>query len=77
MNRFFLTRRAMPLFAGALLLLFVVRLLKGDAVAEAASYSALWSVLTTAVFVGAHLHRQSRAQACALCDELPAREAHE
>ncbi len=77
MSRFFLTRRVVPVLASFLVLLLVVRLLRGDAVADAAVYSVFWSVLSTALFVVAHLHRQSRNQKCALCEELPTRETYE
>ena len=73
MTRFFLSRRAAPLLAIMLVLLFVVRLLKDDLPTEAIQYSALWSFLSTVVFVLAHLYRQGREQKCALCDELPDR----
>ncbi len=71
MGTAFWIRRAATVFATAAALLFVAGLLKGRALTDAAAYSALWSGLATAVFIGGRLYQSSRGQHCALCNDIP------
>ena len=51
--------------------LFAVRLLKGYAWPDAASFALGWSIATTAVFALSGILRRRRGESCALCDDLP------
>ena len=75
MGAAFWIRRAATVYALVAAVLFVVRLLKGEGVAEAVAFSATWALLTTAVFIGARLYQSRRGQHCALCQDTPAARA--
>ena len=65
------SRRLLTFYAVVALCLFAVRLLKGNAVGDAASFALGWSLATTAVFGLSGVLRRRRGDACALCDDLP------
>ena len=67
----FLPRRTFQVFAIVFAVLFVVSMMKGRGVAGGLEYAALWSVISTAVFVAARRYHLRRGEACALCDDLP------
>lgn len=67
----FWIRRTATVFALVAVVLFVVRVLRGDAAPEAMTYSALWAALTTAVFISARVVQSRRGQHCALCQDTP------
>ena len=67
----FLPRRSLQVLAGVFAVLFVVSLTKGRGVAGGLEYAALWSVITTVVFIVGRRYQIRRGEACALCDDLP------
>ena len=67
----FWIRRTLTVFALVAAVLFVVRLLRGDAAAAAAEYGALWGALTAGVFTAARVVQSRRGQHCAICQDTP------
>ena len=67
----FLPRRSLQVLAGVFAVLFVVSLMKGRGIGGGLEYAALWSVLTTVVFIVGRRWQIRRGEACALCDDLP------
>lgn len=67
----FLPRRTLQVFAIVFGVLFIVSLMKGRGVAGGLEYAALWSVITTVVFIVGRRFQIRRGEACALCDDLP------
>ncbi len=72
MGTAFWIRRSLVVFAAVFAVLFVVSLLKGRGVEGGLAFSALWALITTAVFTVARVYQSRRGQACALCDDIPA-----
>jgi hypothetical protein len=71
MGTAFWIRRAATVFALVAAVLLVVSLLKGRGLTGSAEFAAAWSVVSTAVFIGARLYQSSRGQHCELCQDIP------
>lgn len=65
-------RRIVRFYLVVAVALFAVRLLKGYAWPDAASFALGWSFATTAIFALSGILRRRRGETCALCDDLPA-----
>ena len=75
MGTAFWIRRAATVFALVAAVLFVVSLLKGRSPADALSFSAAWSLVTTAVFIVSRRHHAGRGRPCAVCRDTPEMQA--
>jgi len=51
--------------------LMVAELLKGHDLEAAITFSALWSVIASAIFTGARIYRVRKGQYCAICGDAP------
>jgi hypothetical protein len=51
--------------------LMAVELLKGHDIASALTFSAIWGLITSAVYTGASIYRWRKQQACAICGDTP------
>lgn len=67
----FWIQRALKVFTGVLVLLFVVQLLKQHSFEDAITFSFVWSFLTTSVFIGSRLYQLSKGVECVLCNDTP------
>jgi len=67
----FWIKRFVTVFLGAFAVLLVVGMLKGHAVATAASESAIWAGIAATIFIATRVYRSRRGQHCELCRDTP------
>jgi hypothetical protein len=67
----FWVTRALKMFFGVLILLFIVQLLKQYSVKDSIFFAVTWSILTTSIFIGARLYQSNKGVECALCNDTP------
>ena len=67
----FWIRRFITVAAGAFVVLLAVELLKGHGWKAGAAFSALWSLISTTVFVVTRVYYARRGVACAVCMDTP------
>lgn len=65
---------ASTLFAVILCVLFSVYMIKDHGMVKAAWSAALWSLVSTSVFVATRLYHSSKGRRCELCNDMPAQE---
>jgi len=63
--------RALKVFLGVAVLLFIVELLKEHSVQESLIFALTWSFITTAIFIGSRLYQSRKGVECALCNDIP------
>ncbi len=68
--KFWLTRSTKVYLFIAITLL-VVELIKGHAFIDALSFSLLWSLITTAIFITTRIYHLSKGRECQLCQDSP------
>ncbi|MCW5558766.1 MAG: hypothetical protein KIT22_13175 [Verrucomicrobiae bacterium] len=68
-------KRFLTIFGGVFVILLITRLLRGRTLAEAAVYSAIWSAVSTGIFLATQFYRSRKGQHCELCRDTP--EMHE
>lgn len=71
MNRSFLARRALQIFALVSVLLFVIELVEGEPLADALGFAALWGMASAAVFAVVQRIRIQRGASCEVCEDAP------
>lgn len=67
----FWIKRFSFVFLIVLVVLSLVRLLKGDSFADAIVFSLIWSTISSAVFVGSRLYQSSKNRECVICNDTP------
>jgi hypothetical protein len=67
----FSLRRSLAVLAIVFGVLFAVSLLKGRGIAGGLEFAALWSVVSTTVFVAAQAFQARRVASCEICEEGP------
>jgi len=68
--KFWITR-ALKVFIGVLILLFIVQLLKQHSIQDSILFAVTWSFLTTLVFIGSRIYQSRKGVECALCNDTP------
>ena len=63
--------RAIKVFIGMLVLLFIVQLLKQEPIEDSIIFAVIWSFLTTSVFIGSRVYQSRKGIECALCNDIP------
>jgi hypothetical protein len=63
--------RAIKVFSGALIILFIVGQLKGHSLQDSILFALLWAFLSTSVFIGSRIYQSRKGVACALCNDIP------
>ena len=62
-------------FVTVVLLVFAVltavSLLRGRSLETALVQSAIWSVITSAIYTGVRIYKSRRGQYCAICNDVP------
>jgi hypothetical protein len=71
MGRAFWIKRFLAATALVFAILMIVELLKGHALEPALAFSALWSLITSAVFTGARIYQSRKGRHCAICRDTP------
>ena len=71
MSLTFWIKRFLIVYAGVFLALLVIALLRNRALARAATESALWAGISTAIFIGTRLYHSRKGRHCALCRDTP------
>ena len=71
MGRAFWIKRFLAVTALVFAALMIVELLKGHGLESALAFSALWSLITGAVFTGARIYQSRRGRHCAICRDTP------
>ncbi|MEO6003507.1 MAG: hypothetical protein ABIZ04_23085 [Opitutus sp.] len=67
----FWIKRFFVVFAGVFVVLIIAGLLRGRPIAGVATESAIWSGITSAVFVATRIYHSKRGRECALCGDTP------
>jgi hypothetical protein len=67
----FWIKRFVTVFVGAFAVLLIVGMLKGRALATAASESGLWAGIAAAIFLATRIYRSRKGQHCELCRDTP------
>jgi len=55
----------------AFAILFVAHDVEGHGAAESLRFSALWAIISAAIFTGTRIYRSRRDQHCAICKDTP------
>jgi len=63
--------RFIKVFAGILILLFTIHLIKGNEVLESFYFAVMWAFLSTSVFVGSRIYQSRKGIPCELCNDIP------
>jgi len=63
--------RAIKVFIGVAVLLFIVEILKQHSVQESLIFAFTWSFITTAIFIGSRLYQSQKGVECTLCNDIP------
>ena len=63
--------RAIKVFTGVLLALFVVELIKGHAVQDSILFALTWSDKSTSKFITTRVYYSHKGEACTLCNDTP------
>ncbi|WJG10943.1 hypothetical protein [Aliiglaciecola sp. LCG003] len=66
--------RALNVFIGVLVILFIVQLLKQHSVEDAIIFALTWSGVATLVFIGSRVYQSRKGAECALCNDTPSKE---
>jgi len=64
-------KRALKIFTGVLVILFIVQLLKQHSLEDAIIFSVVWSFITTFVFISSRLYQSRKGVECTLCNDIP------
>jgi len=71
MSRSFWIKRFVVVTALVFSVLMVAELLKGHGIEASLSFSAVWSLIASAVFTGARIYHSRRGRYCAICRDSP------
>ena len=67
----FWVKRTSLVFSVVFVVLVAVELLKGHGLEAGLLFALLWSVISTAVFIGTRIFYVSRGKNCPMCNDLP------
>jgi len=71
MGRIFWIKRFLAVAALVFAVLMLIELLKGHDPESALTFSAVWSLITSAIFTGTRIYRSRKGQYCAVCRDTP------
>jgi len=63
--------RALKVFFGVSVTLFIVQLLKQHAIEDAILFTVSWSLLTTSIFIFSRIYQSGKGVECTLCNDIP------
>jgi len=63
--------RALKVFFGVSVTLFIVQLLKQQTIEDAILFAVSWSLLTTSIFIFSRIYQSRKGVECALCNDTP------
>ena len=71
MGTSFWVRRFVTVALGALVIIAVAQLLKGNTLTYSLTHAGVWALVTAAVFTAARIYQSRRGQHCAVCRDTP------
>jgi hypothetical protein len=71
MGTAFWIKRFLTVVALVFVVLTAAALLRGRTLETALVESAIWSVITSAIFTGVRIYRSRKRQYCAICNDVP------
>ncbi len=71
MGAAFWIKRFVIVVAMVFVVLTAVALLRGRALDAALTESAIWSMITSAIFTGVRIYKSRKRQYCAICNDVP------
>jgi len=63
--------RAVKVYLGVAVLLFIIRLLKDNSILESFTFAILWAFVSTVIFIGSRVYHSRKGVKCALCNDTP------
>lgn len=61
--------RALKVFTGVLIVLFIVQLLKQHSIEDSIFFAVIWSFLATSVFISTRIYKSRKGAECVLCND--------